>query len=172
MAINITESPVTSIIKSIPSVIANAQNTALARDQQIFNQNQQQLENQIMLDKNGMGAGGYNNAEIADYFRNISLSKGELITVPGGLDWSGHVEIPSREAAEAQYRAILQSQGRVWHPTQDQKMFESFYNEMIAERHNRIAKEIDAKLTARIGKNNLKIKVLIKTKEKLTIHLL
>ena len=32
--------------------------------------------------------------------------------------------------------------------------------------------QIAAKLIARIGKNNLKIKVLIKTKEKLTIHLL
>ena len=129
-------------------ILSQRETDALARDAQVFNQNQANLDRQIKLDERGMAAGGYNNADIADYFNSIALSEGELINVPGGLDWSGSTEIPSMKAAMMQYRAILNSQGRVWHPTQDQALFDQYYNKMISERHLRMSKEIDKVRTA------------------------
>lgn len=132
----INESPITSAIKAIPNALSSVVQAKTAQDQNAWNKQMQRFEMDQMRDAKGMNAGGYNNQEIMDYFSNLALSKGKIISGSSGLDWTGTTVIPTLNEALDKYKQILNAQGKRFHPTQDTAVFTLLSRSVITLPYN------------------------------------
>lgn len=173
----VKESPITSVLNSIPDILFQAQKFKANEKQQAFendlarerleiakdnaelNKSESEYRKHLERKDRGMDAGGYDNMAIAEEFNKYALSKGTVNTAGGDLTWSGDTVIPAMDEAWAIYQNKVRETGKSL-TSGDYQLFNQYYSNIINTSNARYKGQI--KRLERMGYTPSEISDMIK----------
>jgi hypothetical protein len=172
----VKESPIASVLNSIPELILKAKQIKAGEEQQEFAnklaleqleiqkdkaslaESNQEFERSLIEKQHGMDAGGYDNMDVADYFNNLALSEGKVNVNGGDLQWSGTTVLPSMAEGWAEYKQKVENSGKTISAS-DYNQFNQYWSNVINQRNTRYQSEI--KKMKRLGYSDEDIEDMI-----------